>query len=99
MRPEEIVPGGTVPELDPKTSVESATWHTILADLPFEAGFHFNTVFARMPGNYFPGARRAAAAEVASQKGSWPAGGSFTTRADRTPEQANTAATASGAGS
>ena len=55
--------------------------------------------FARTPGNYFPGARRTAAAEAASQNGSWPAGGSFTTRADLTPGQARTAATASWDGS
>jgi len=34
------------------------------------------------------------ATEAASHDGSWPAGGSFTTRADFTPGQAATAATA-----
>ena len=67
---------------------------------PVTGGRGFGHVaFARTPGTYFPGARRTAAAEAASQKGSWPAGGSLTTRADLTPGQARTAATASGDGS
>ena len=44
-------------------------------------------------------ARLAAAAEAASQQGNCPAGGSFTTRADRIPGQASTAARASADGS
>lgn len=39
------------------------------------------------------------AVAAASHDGSWPAGGSFTTRADRTPGQAATAATAAADGS
>ena len=56
----------------------------------------------QMTASYFTvgtGERRPAAVEAASQNGSCPAGGSFTTRADRTPGHARTAATASGEGS
>jgi hypothetical protein len=55
-------------------------------------------------GGYFPtglDARtdRAAAEEAASQLGTWPAGGSFTTRADRMPGHDSTASRASRDGS
>ena len=54
---------------------------------------------ARAADRYCRRAEREDATEAASHDGNLPAGGSFTTRAERTPGQAATAATASGEGS